>query len=182
MIGLLRVPDKPMDQHSLLCPWSQCLRGWSRGGTDRNARGLNIIQVVPHPANANTLCDSLQHASALQICKGRWVRMASAMSPAAVCSVSFQMLTMRTCCTAVESLDEPGAAEEAQRMRLVLAGLLRDFAAAAAAAESKPPAAAAASSDDQSMVDCLAMEEASDLGSVDLDALLESKVKPRSGL
>ncbi len=80
---------------------------------------------------------------------------------------------------AVESLDEPGAAAEALHMRHILAGLLRDF---EAAADRRPLAAAAPAGDDQSMADCLETAglcdlRSADLGSTDLDALLEGEVR-----
>ena len=58
-------------------------------------------------------------------------------------------------------------------MRHVLSGLLRDF----QAAHSRPLPAAVVMRDDRPMVDCPDMDEMSDLGSVDLDGLLESEVQ-----
>ena len=83
------------------------------------------------------------------------------------------MLVTEDCLYAVASMGEPGAAEEAQRMRHVLSNLLRDDDTAKCV---EWEGAAAVASDDLSMVDGQDLDGASDLDSADLDALLESQV------
>ena len=73
------------------------------------------------------------------------------------------------------SLDEADSADEAERMRRVLSELLRHPETSGSA---KSGDSAAVMSDDLSMADGLVMDGLSDMGSAELDALLESEVRP----
>ena len=81
---------------------------------------------------------------------------------------------------AVESLDEPGAAEEAQWMRAVVVGLLRDADEGSAAGSMgvERGSAAAAPDDDDCLADGLPVDDFCEPDPADLDDLLADSEVP----